>query len=95
MFAVELKLARQKQLLNETLRQQEQYKQSVHDIGDRLDAIQKTMDGLKQLESRNHTAEELEKYVQNAEVFDIFRNRSIVTYQYIELIYVFRNQNAG
>lgn len=63
-----LQLARQKQLLNETLRQQEQYRQSVRDISDRLDACQRTLDGLKLSVSRPLTDDALDTCLQAAEV---------------------------
>jgi hypothetical protein len=63
-----LKLTRQKQLLNDSLRRQEQYRQSIHDIGNRLDDIRRAHDDLRQAVSQPQTADELDTNVQKAEV---------------------------
>jgi hypothetical protein len=63
-----LKLARQKQLLSDVLCRQEQYRQSVHDIGNRLDDVHKALDSLRLAVGQRQTSDELDTNVQKAEV---------------------------
>jgi len=63
-----LQLDKQREEFSETLRRQELYQQSVHDISDRLDQLRSCLDTLRHSVQSPLTADELDNVLHAAEV---------------------------
>jgi len=63
-----LQLDKQREEFSETLRRQELYQQSVHDISDRLDRLRSCLDALRHRVQSPLTADELDNVLHAAEV---------------------------
>jgi len=67
-----MQLERERDEFNETLRRQQQYQQSVHDISDRLDQLRSGLDALRLHVQLSLTDSEIDDKLHAAEVSHLF-----------------------